>query len=209
MKKLIDRKALKKKAAIVTGGKRRWWLLAIGGISAGLTIYMMILYGRDMNNYAAVFGFLAFAAGATASFYYGWQTSEYMHVIGPAGTRRPTKPSKPANSINIYIDKNEDGKHIPGEIVFEHMKKPLGHPHQVINDSKWYYLHYKLPDKDFKPYVLTDMQYFDPTEFGRVLTMPAHKDLFAYNPSLWQSLQPWLIIVGIIIVGVLMVIMAG
>lgn len=48
-------------------------------------------------------------------------------------------------------------------------------------------------------------EYYDPGEYGNVLTMRAHADLFERRRTLLQNIAPWALVVGMIVVGIFLV----
>ena len=107
--------------------------------------------------------------------------------------------TKQVNSLDIY-------EH---ECLFEQVENPLGQPKRCKNDGKYYYVHIEEPKNDhaLKPFELPDFQYYDPENFGqRVLTLPAHRQLFKRKVKMGQIISG--VILGVLI-GVEVIIMVA
>lgn len=184
------------------------WLCLLGGIGALVGAWFLgQLWAVDRSNLFLTVVVICLFAGGPVLLYRGWKisrTSETV-IVGKG------KMQGPANSLNIYIAKDEDtGRMIPKKIAFELKKNLTGQPWQCLNDGCWYYLNFfDLTKKALVPFNLPDSQYFDPREFANVITMPAHKKLFELRQTLFQKVAPWIMLVGFVAAGFFLLVTGG
>ena len=125
--------------------------------------------------------------------------------------------SAAANSLNIYVKKDSEGKFSPEKIAFELVDSsgkiveklpeegekpyhPPGQPWQSLDDSNWYYLNViDIGSGLAKPFTLPDKKYFDPGELANVLEMRAHRALFTSRTSMFQKIAPWAMVVAFLV----------
>lgn len=175
--------------------KKQVLYLACGIVALLLGFWMAILYSADRTNMIVAMGTIILIPGGGFLLYMGIRRAEREAVI--VGSK---KPLGPVNSLNIYARKDENDKLVPDKIVFENVKRPLGQPQQCTNNGNWYFVHiFDLVTGKLKPFVLPDSQFFDPSEFGNVLEMPAHRRLFEKKISLLQKVAPWVMVVALLI----------
>lgn len=91
-------------------------------------------------------------------------------------------------------------------IYFENREELEGIPMTCRNDGRDYMV---LRQEDGITTLLEPpdtTEYYDPGEYGSVLVMKAHKDLFERRRTLLQGLAPWALVVTILILGIIWVI---
>jgi hypothetical protein len=124
---------------------------------------------------------------------------------GPTGGRKST-----ANSLNIYVKKDEDtGDVVPDRVVFEDMAKPMGQPQHCLNDNKWYHVHiWDLEKRSLRAFSLPDAQYSDPAILARYLEQPAQKRYLRHRPSLLRFVGPGILALMVGLGFILLVILS-
>ncbi|MFC1904960.1 hypothetical protein ACFLXT_04285 [Chloroflexota bacterium] len=199
------KKLLSKKLFLFAGGVV---MLALAGWSGA--VYYASMEDGSMNM-GAVFGCIVSLAGAGLLFYVGFNGfGGGINIMPTANPMAAGQPTSQVNSLNItvQIDK-KTGKAVPVKVAFEDVKKPMGYPHQNINDGRWYFIHYKnVSTNKLAPFYLPDQQYYDPGEFSNVIKMKAHMDLFERRQTMFQKLAPWALVVAILIISILMPVVA-
>lgn len=77
------------------------------------------------------------------------------------------------------------------------------------NDGREYLVLRKTGEELTALEVPDSARYYDPREYGNVLTMKAHADLFERRRTLFQNIAPWALVVGLLIVGIITIVLAG
>ena len=174
--------------------RARWllWIAGAASIIAGFLAFVLYL-GNESLTFIGFAGLVGMGGGGYLV-YRGFSQGA-AEVIN---TERHIA-TKQVNSLDIY-------EH---ECLFEQVENPLGQPKRCKNDGKYYYVHIEEPKNDhaLKPFELPDFQYYDPENFGqRVLTLPAHRQLFKRKVKMGQIVSG--VILGVLI-GVEVIIMVA
>ena len=175
----------------------RWCYLVGGSVGVLLLSLFGQLWSADRGNLVLTLGMLLLIAGSGFLFYRGWKTTRQEKVVIVGAEKAVGN----VNSLNIYARKDErTGQIYPQKITFEWVENPTGQPWQCLNNGNWYFLHiWDIVSERLMPFILPDSQYFDPAEFANVISMPAHKKLFARRATMFQKIGPWIMIAAFII----------
>lgn len=179
-------------------GRIPWRRLILFGAAALALILGYLLAAQwtsDRSNSFLAVGTIVVWAGGIFLALKGWSYETDKVII--TGSKRPVGE---VNSLNIYARKDNAGKVTPDRVVFENVKHPLGQPSRCISDGRSYFVHIlDLATGKLVPFLLPDSQFFDPTEFGNVLEMPAHRRLFQRKVSLMQKVAPYVMLIALIV----------
>lgn len=82
-------------------------------------------------------------------------------------------------------------------------------PMTCRNNGQEYYVLKRANNVELPLDVPDSCIYYDPGEYGNVLTMKAHADLFERRRTMLQNIAPWALVVGMIVVGVFLIMATG
>jgi len=82
-------------------------------------------------------------------------------------------------------------------------------PMTCRNNGRDYYVVRKEDKANSQLEVPDTCGYYDPGEYANVLTMKAHADLFERRRTLFQNIAPWALVVCVLIVGIILIVLAG
>ena len=191
----IDKKA--EASDIQQTSNRKWWLIGLGIAVIGLGLFLGMLWGQQRDNILLAFLTLIMLPGGGYLAYRGWGKRDEGLIITPGGQKFVAGP---VNSINIS----------PDSIDFVMVKEPKGHPQEVLNFHKYFYVNiFDEESGGYKPLTLPDTKYRDPREMANILNLPAHRRLISRRPSLVQKIAPFAILIAICIVGFLHLVLGG
>jgi hypothetical protein len=176
---------------------RRAILMTTGALVGVTGLVMFMTYIFTTNMIIGLPG-VVMSFGGGILFYIYWKKDSEIFV--DSWDKEPKNTQY--NSMSIY----------PGVVIFEDVENPKGVPWRCLNDGKPYYVNISptVKKEDLKPLELPDQRYYDPRVFGeRVLTLPAHRKLFARKEDLFQKLKPLMVLGAIVIVWILIITTTG
>lgn len=197
-------------------GGRRWWLVWLGIGLLGVSIPLFLMYNAAPSNTIMAVVFVLFFASGAGCLWYGLKKRE-EGVYFKQDLMEGRKPFKGrANCLNIYYDKDKNGKTKTGRIAFEQftdaelleMKTEgrLGKYQKWRQDGNWYFVHEQDPkDGRLYPMALPDQVYFNPRELPIPLTMPASHKYAKPKPSTLSKLKPILVMGAILIMAIVII----
>lgn len=184
----------------------RNWLGVIGG--AVLTVAGLggcVVWYQNRNEIIAIISVLALCIGLYLV-WRGYKERDAGVIYTDDKGETVTKLLGNENSINIYAQKIGDNT-LPLAIKFENIKNPKGYPRKLRNNGKRYYVHINdIETGELLPFMLPDkMLYYDPREYARALTMPAHRKMFTRRMGLLEKLKPLWVFGAMVIMWLVMI----
>ena len=190
----------------------KWAKIGLGAVIAIIGIgIVVVLYGQNPQNliwaiglpmvgfgiFLASRGFQDDSGGSVTAIFQ--QTPQ-----GPVPTNVAAiqKPSGKENCLNIYPAEL-------GGIRFEHMEEGTftqSVPQKCENDNRWYYVNrWSKDDNKLVPFVVPDMEYFDPREFANIFDAEPIRRFFEIHFGSLERFAP-LVFIGAIALAILAIV---
>lgn len=162
------------------------------GLSIIFALAAIAMFGAYFVTLNMFFGYtFIIPAGLAWFFFYRFRKSKDMtqEVIAHGGNI----PKKQVNCMNLYPRNGTEKR----GVLFEDNTNPQGQPWICDNDNKPYFVNI-WKDNKLVEFDLPDEQYYDPKVYAeRVLSLPAHRQLFKRKQNLLQKLSPFILLLVI------------